>query len=391
MTAAPEIDLAALAARHRARVLDLAGEDVLVVTTSAPNVVYCGGYRSMGYDTDPGHRMAVVFSAAAWILVGPTADLWAAQEVAGRGLRYFGYRHFVFDDAAARATTATEVEAFASFEEALAAAVHALAGGRRTVAFEGAPPPGLPAGAVVWPAPRTATLLRRARAIKDADEVALLRHATRITEDALVAALGQARTGVSELDLAADISAHMIRAGIRPGFIAVTSGPRAAFADAHASPRRLAPGDLLRIDIGGSFQGYWSDTARCAVVGEPTAEIGAVDAAIVAGQRAGLARVAPGVTSDALFRAMVEEVRAAGLPGYGRHHVGHGLGVDSHEYPTLGPADPVTLEPGMVINIEAPYYRPGWGGIMYEDTLVITDSGVDRLTRLDAGLVILPA
>ncbi|MBB3773995.1 Xaa-Pro aminopeptidase [Angulomicrobium tetraedrale] len=387
----PAVNIASLAQRHRARVLALAGEDGLMVATSAPNVVYCSGYRSMGYDTDPAQRMAAVFTGDEWILVGPMADLWAAQEAAGSGLRYFGYRTFFFDDAEARDTTDTRVVSFATYEEALAAAIAALAGARRALAIEGPPPAMLPAGLAVLPPEDTAALFRRARTIKDADEIALLRYATRETENALAAALAQARAGVSELDLAAEISAWMIRTGIRPGFIAVTSGPRAAFADAHAAPRRLAPGDLLRIDIGGSFQGYWSDTARSAVVGEPSAEIRGVDAAIVAGQRAALALVGPGARSDVLFRATVEAVRAAGLPHYRRHHVGHGLGLDSHEYPTLGPENPVTLEPGMVVNIEAPYYRPGWGGIMYEDTLVITEDGTDRLTRLDAGLVILPA
>ncbi|MDQ0512985.1 M24 family metallopeptidase [Ancylobacter amanitiformis] len=396
MSPIPAINLASLARRHRARVLALAGEERLMVATSPPNVVYCSGYRSMGYDTDPAQRMAAVFTNDEWILVGPTADLWAAQEASGHpvaqyGLRYFAYRTFFFDDAEAREATATRVISFATYEEALAAAIAALAGARRALAIEGPPPATLPADLAVLPPENTAALFRRARMIKDADEIALLRYATRETENALAAALAQARAGVSELDLAAEISAWMIRAGIRPGFIAVTSGPRAAFADAHAAPRRLTPGDLLRIDIGGSLQGYWSDTARSAVVGEPSAEICGVDTAIVAGQRAALALVGPGVRSDALFHATVEAVRAAGLPHYRRHHVGHGLGLDSHEYPTLGPAEPVALEPGMVINVETPYYRPGWGGLMYEDTLVITEDGTDRLTTLDAGLLILPA
>ncbi|MFK8250152.1 M24 family metallopeptidase [Ancylobacter terrae] len=390
MNPIPLVDIAALSARHRARVLALAGDDALVVATSGPNVVYCSGYRSMGYDTDPAQRMAMVFNAGEGILVGPTADLWAAQEVAGPNLRYFGYRSFFFDDAAMRTATATHVETFTAYEDALSAAIHALAG-NRPLLIEGAAPAALATGFARTRVKDAARLLCRARAIKDAEEIVLLRYATRVTEEALAQALAQARAGMSELDVAAEISTRMIRAGVRPGFVVVTSGPRAAFADAHASPRRLAPGDLLRLDIGGSFQGYWSDTARSAVVGEPSAEMAAVDAAIVAGQRAGLARVEPGVTSDALFHTTVEAVRAAGLPAYRRHHVGHGLGLDSHEYPTLGPANPVTLEPGMVINIEAPYYRPGWGGLMYEDTLVVTEDGADRLTRLAPGLVILPA
>lgn len=196
---------------------------------------------------------------------------------------------------------------------------------------------------------------------------------------------------MTELDLAACISADMIRAGLRPGFVVVTSGPRSAFADAHAAPRRLATGDLVRLDIGGTLGGYWSDTARTAVVGEPDAELRAVSAALAAGQEAGLSLVRPGVTSDAIFHGAVDAVRRAGLAAYRRHHVGHGLGLESHEFPTLGPTSPTPLEPGMVINVETPYYRPGWGGLMAEDTLLVTESGGERFTRLGTDLIILPA
>src|SRR5690349_11689969 len=90
-------DLAALARAHRLRVHDLVGTaDAVVVATSPAAVVYCGGYRSMGYDTDPGLRMAVVFDCENWILVGPTADAWAASETGGGNLRYYGYRTFFF-------------------------------------------------------------------------------------------------------------------------------------------------------------------------------------------------------------------------------------------------------------------------------------------------------
>jgi Xaa-Pro aminopeptidase len=384
-------DLAALAMAHRLRVHDFVGVDgAVIVATSPAAVVYCGGYRSMGYDTDPSLRMAVVFDREDWILVGPTADAWAASEAAAGRLRYFGYRTFFFAENE-RAEGLEEFRRFQDFEEAVKAAIDSIGGGTARVALESVEPgAGLSHLATIGTAD-TQAAFRRSRSIKDSVEVGLLRQAARTTERALHLALSDARAGVSELELAAVISAEMVRAGIRPGFIVATSGPRSAFADVHASARRLQAGDLVRFDVGGMLDGYWSDIATTAVVGEPSAEIRAVEAAIAAGQRAALGLVRPGAMTDAIFNGTVEAVRAAGLPKYQRHHVGHGLGLDSHEYPTIGPSNPVPLEPGMVVNVEAPYYRPGWGGLMYEATLLVTETGAELLTTLGPEPISLPA
>ena len=227
--------------------------------------------------------------------------------------------------------------------------------------------------------------------MKDAAEIGLLRSVAKLTQAALSMAMAEARAGMTEMELAAIIASEMFRSGVKPGFIVVTAGIRSALADAAASQRILAAGDIVRFDVGGTLNGYWSDTARTAIVGEPTAEILSVNAAIVAGQQAALAAAAPGASAADVFHATVAAVRLGGLKTYQRHHVGHGLGLDSHEFPTLAPNNSTILQPGMVINVEAPYYRPLWGGIMYEDTLLVTETGVERLTTQEAGLTILPA
>jgi Xaa-Pro aminopeptidase len=127
------------------------------------------------------------------------------------------------------------------------------------------------------------------------------------------------------------------------------------------------------------------------VVGEPSEEIEKVSAALLAGQAVALERVLPGSHAAEIFHATMSAVCAAGLPQYRRHHVGHGLGLAPHEFPTIGPDQSEPLIPGMVVNVETPYYRPGWGGIMYEDTLVVGEGGAERLTTLDNRLIILPA
>ncbi|TGU93216.1 aminopeptidase P family protein [Mesorhizobium sp. M00.F.Ca.ET.151.01.1.1] len=385
-------DLAALASAHRLKLLDLLGvEDAVVVATSPASVVYCSGYRSMGYDTDPGLVMAVVFNRQSWILVGPTADAWAATEIGAGRLRYYGYRTFFFAEENAE-NGLDEFRRFDCFDDAVQAAVSSTLDDKTApVAVEvGGSHAGLSSLATIG-SDKTQAAFRRARAIKDPVEIEILGQAARATERALRRALVDARAGVSELDLSSVISAEMIRAGLRPGFIVVTSGPRAAFGDAHASARRLEAGDFIRFDIGGTLHGYWSDIATTAVVGEPSADQLAVDRAVAAGQRTALGLVRPGVTTEEIFNATIEAVRDAGLSSYRRHHVGHGLGLESHEFPTLGPSNPVPLEPGMIINVEPPYYRPGWGGLMYEATLLVTETGAQPLTTLAPELIRLSA
>lgn len=386
----PTADLAALAGAHRRKVHDYLGiEDAVVVATSPPAVVYCSGYRSMGYDTNPTQRMAAVFNRNDWVLVGPTADAWAAAEVGGEQLRYYGYRTFFFADGNGQPGL-RELRSFEIFEEAVAAACRALANSGTEIAVEGLEPRAVLSHLGSVGVGTIETAFQRARAIKDAMEISLLREAAQATERALRQALTGAGGGVSELELAAVISAEMIRADLRPGFLVVASGPRAALADAHASARRLAAGDLVRFDIGGTLHGYWSDIATTAIVGEPAVDLRVTDAAIIAGQQTAISLVRPGVMTDTIFNATVEAVRAAGLSNYRRHHVGHGLGLESHEFPTLGPSNPTPLEPGMVINVEPPYYRPGWGGLMYEATLLVTETGAEPLTSLRPELISLP-
>ncbi|MFZ5676010.1 MAG: M24 family metallopeptidase [Pseudomonadota bacterium] len=376
-----------LARRNRKRLLDLVGTaDMLIVATTPEHVFYCSGYRSMSYDTDPATRMAVVFDADRGILVGHKADHWAAVEAMGDALDYFAYGTFFFDE-----RDRTPSADFKSFDEALLAAVGQLAGGKRGMVFDRASDDlariltGTLAGA------NGSAMFRRARAIKNPLEIDLMREASALTERALARAFEEARVGMTEADLTAIISSEMTTQGAQPGFVVVTAGERSALADAYSTTRRLRAHDILRVDIGCRYNGYWSDTARSAFIGEPRPDALAAFRATAAGQDIGRKLVRPGISTDVIFRETVATVRDSGLPDYRRHHVGHGLGLESHEYPTISAANNVILEPGMVFCIEAPYYRPGWGGVMTEDTMVVTAEGAEFFTHLSRDPIIIAA
>lgn len=372
-----------LARRNRRKLIDLFGTaDRLIVSTTPEHVFYCSGYRSMSYDTDPATRMAVIFDADHGILIGHKADHWAAVEATGDDLDYFAYGTFFFDE-----RDVAPSAGFKSFDEALLAAIRQLSGGKHGIFYDRASDDLLK----VLTGTDGSAVFRRARAVKNALEIDLMREASALTERALARALKEARAGMTEADLTAIISSEMIKEGAQPGFVVVTSGERSALADAYSTTRLLRGHDIVRIDVGCRFNGYWSDTARSAFVGEPRKDALAAFMATAAGQDVGRKLVKPGISTDIVFRETVATVRASGLPDYQRHHVGHGLGLESHEYPTISAANNVTLEPGMVLCIEAPYYRPGWGGVMTEDTMVVTTEGAEFFTHLSRAPIIIAA
>lgn len=376
-----------LARRNRTKLIDLIGAaDRLIVATAPEHVFYCSGYRSMSYDTDPSTRMAVIFDADHGILIGHKADHWAAVEAMGETLDYFAYGTFFFDERDQKTTAG-----FKTFEEAFLAAIRQLSGGKRGILFDRAPDGLATIPGEVGLLADGSTIFRRARAIKHRLEIDIMREASALTERALARALKEARAGMSEADLTAVISSEMIKAGAQPGFVVVTAGERSALADAYSTTRRLRGHDIVRIDVGCRFNGYWSDTARSAFVGEPRADALLAFTATAAGQDVGRKLVGPGISTDTVFHETVAMVRASGLRDYQRHHVGHGLGLESHEYPTISASNNVILEPGMVLCIEAPYYRPGWGGVMTEDTMVVTAEGAEFFTHLSRDPIIIAA
>jgi Xaa-Pro dipeptidase len=390
------VDVKELAGRNRQAIFNQLGDSSIVLVATQPHhVFFCSGYKSMGFDTSWLLRMAVVFVADDWILVGPKSDLWSAAEAVGEGLRYFCYGNFFFDDGELRQRKATDVVEFATFDEALSGAIAQLASSRRKLCIDnvhGDLPKFVSAqGLQLIDTRATAAFFRDARAVKNPLEISLLRRASALTEVALGHALRDAKAGMTECELSARMSSEMIAQGGLPGFVVVTSGERSALADAYPTQRLIAAGDIVRIDVGATFGGYWSDTARTAFVGEPGKDVLSAFAATSMGHRKASAMVAPGVTTDALFHEAVTAVRQAGLPQYQRHHVGHGLGIESHEYPTIAASNPVALREGMVVNIEAPYYRPGWGGMMSEDTFLVTATGAEALTSLKRELLVIPA
>lgn len=231
-------------------------------------------------------------------------------------------------------------------------------------------------------------LVEALRRRKGPGEIAAIRAAARIVDAALEATAGLARAGVSERDLALEIDVQMRRRGAaEPAFTTiVAAGPRSAIPHALPSDRRLAAGDLVCIDCGALVDGYRSDLTRVWVVGEPDAEQRRAHAAVLRAHDRALALVRPGAGGDELNTAARAALADAGMKDWWRHGVGHGVGLEIHEAPSLRVGAGAELAAGDVLTIEPGAYRPGWGGVRIEDLVLVTDAGASTLSAAPTDL-----
>lgn len=356
-----------------------------VALGSPANVTYATGYRSVAGDLFRSHCMLVLLSAERSVLVGGASDGAAVLEGAVVD-EYVPFGTFYFESEGSGAPESRLSGRNDSFEAAVVEAV-AVAGLTGRV--------GLDAGAAEVAgslqvagvdAVDASAWMQDLRAAKLPAEIDRLRDAVRLAEAGIDAAIAMAEVGASETDLANVVAATMAAGGGVPGFMVVTSGPRSALSDARPTDRRLEPGDLVRFDVGCTVDGYWSDIGRTAVVGEPDDRQTNRYAAILAGERDQLEIVRSGITAGDLFEVAIAGVERTGLAPYRRHHCGHAIGLEIYERPIVARGAETVLRPGMVFCVETPYYEIGWGGMMVEDAIVVTDDGCEMLSTSDRSL-----
>jgi Xaa-Pro aminopeptidase len=244
----------------------------------------------------------------------------------------------------------------------------------------------------------TDAVVERLRIVKDAHEIDMLRRGAQLLSPVAVEIIKDAKPGMTEQELAAKIDWRIKSAGFeRCSFeTIVASGPNAALPHAHPGERRLAAGDLVVLDFGGVYGGYCVDLTRTVALGEPDAEMARVYQAVLEAQKAAIAAVKPGVRAGDIDAAARTTLARHGLAEAFGHSTGHGLGVEIHETPRIGPrreavgdapapADEA-IEPGMVFTIEPGAYLPGWGGVRIEDDVLVTSDGVEVLTNVPTSL-----
>lgn len=232
-------------------------------------------------------------------------------------------------------------------------------------------------------APETVSVhLDDLRMAKDDTEIALIRKAVQLADDAFTHVLPFIKPGVSEADIALELEFHMRKNGAEKlAFdIIVASGKRSALPHGRASAKRIEAGDLVTMDFGAVYQGYHSDITRTVCVGRATARQREVYDLVLAAQLAGVAAVAPGKTGREVDAVARDIISAAGYGDYFGHGLGHGVGLAIHEQPRLAPGSETLLAPGMAVTVEPGIYLPDWGGVRIEDTVVVSAAGAEILT-----------
>jgi len=226
------------------------------------------------------------------------------------------------------------------------------------------------------------------RMVKDAHELELMRLASEVTLKAYAAAHRALEPGMTQSDFADLVSRAHAQLGFRGG-AGVQVGEYSALPHGSIAPQTIVEGSILLIDGGCTVEGYQSDISRTFVLGKPTDRMKQVFEIEKRAQAAALAAARPGVACGAVDAAARKVITDAGFgPDYAyfTHRVGHGIGMDGHEWPYLVRGNTLPLQPGMTFSNEPGIYIRGEFGVRLEDDMVITESGAELMTAQSESL-----
>lgn len=229
----------------------------------------------------------------------------------------------------------------------------------------------------------TTDLVERFRAVKSPEEVASIRTAAELAQDALAEVLPGIQAGQSEVEVAAALEGALRRRGSEwhPFPTIVASGARSALPHARTSEKAIAAGDLLLLDFGAQVDGYCADLTRTVVVGARADDRQrTVHELVQTAQRRAIEHLRPGMPAregDALAR---DVIASRGFGDAFGHSLGHGLGLEVHEAPRLAPTSEAPLPPHAVVTVEPGVYFPGWGGVRLEDNVYLGPDATERLS-----------
>ncbi|MCZ2128476.1 MAG: Xaa-Pro peptidase family protein [Anaerolineales bacterium] len=220
---------------------------------------------------------------------------------------------------------------------------------------------------------------------KDGTEIASMRRAVKIAQDALEATLPLIKIGMTEKELSAELVLQLLRHGSDAEFPfapIVSAGPNSANPHALPSERKLQNGDLLVIDWGATYDGYISDLTRTFEVGAADEECRKIHEVVQAANAAGRAAAQPGVPCADVDKAARSVIEKAGYGKYFTHRTGHGIGMAAHEAPYMRGDNVQILEAGMTFTVEPGIYLAGRNGVRIEDNMLVTENGAESLSDL---------
>jgi len=231
-------------------------------------------------------------------------------------------------------------------------------------------------------------IVRIMRMVKDEGEIRLMKSAAELADIGMDSIKENLRVGVRENEVAAEAAYAMRKEGadaLAFPFI-VVSGPRSAYPHGGVTDRKIKKGEFVTIDMGAGYKEYKTDITRTFVVGPPSERQTEIYNTVLSANLAALQKIRKGVPGTEVH---AEAERVIGEAQYGEyfiHGLGHGVGLEVHEGPSLGKTSKDILEIGNVVTNEPGIYIPGYGGVRIEDTVLVTDSDPVCLTTTSKDL-----
>ncbi|MBP2000523.1 Xaa-Pro dipeptidase [Paenibacillus shirakamiensis] len=233
--------------------------------------------------------------------------------------------------------------------------------------------------------------LQHMRVRKSPEEIVKMRHAISLIEQVLHETLPKVTAGVTENELVAEVEYQMRKLGADgPSFDSmVLFGEKTALPHGVPGSRVLRTGDMVMFDIGVYAGGYASDITRTFAYGGITEEQTRIYNTVLQANEQAIQAIRPGATFASIDLAARNLIEEAGYGPQFMHRLGHGLGIDVHEYPSIHSLNHEKLEAGNVFTVEPGIYVPGVGGVRIEDDILVTTEGVEVLTSYPKQLTIL--
>lgn len=233
-------------------------------------------------------------------------------------------------------------------------------------------------------------IIQQMKVIKTPDEIQKMIEAGKWADKALEIGFNAIGEGVEEQEIVAVIEYELKKMGIKNMSFEtmVLTGDNAASPHGTPGDRKIEKNDLILFDLGVVYEGYTSDVTRTVAFGEPSQQAKDIYNLVLEANEAAIAAVKPGITAGELDKIARDVISEAGYGKYFNHRLGHGLGSNVHEFPSIMEGNDLVIEEGMCFSIEPGIYVPGVAGVRIEDCVYVTADGCEVLTHTPKSLTV---
>ena len=221
------------------------------------------------------------------------------------------------------------------------------------------------------------------RIIKSEEEVRILQETINISDSAFNTVSKKINIGMTEKDVAWEMEKEMRELGAEsPSFdTIVASGINGSKPHHSPTDKLINNNEAITIDMGAKYKGYYSDLTRTIFIGEPDEKFKKIYTTVLRAQLISMETAQPEMTGEEIDKIARDIIAAEGYGEYFGHSLGHGVGIEIHENPGVGPNSKNSIKPGMVYTIEPGIYIENWGGIRIEDMVIMTESGNNLISH----------